>query len=149
VSAIVPALFILHAAAWIVAMDWIPTPLNRNILKSTARERLPGSLIHGAVGGVLAVLAWLEWGPALYLAAGWYSLILAAAYRNWWAPYFFGIHRGEISPQDYSEHYGENARILPAFRGHPIVPDIQHMIIHAAIACAGAISIRAAVASLG
>lgn len=31
-------------------MDWLPTPLNQNILRTAPTERLPGTLIHAPMG---------------------------------------------------------------------------------------------------
>ena len=38
--------------AVIVAMDWVPTPLNRNIEGGDAAARIPGTLVHGGACAV-------------------------------------------------------------------------------------------------
>ncbi len=70
------ALASVAAEALIVAMDWIPTPLNRNIRLIPARDRVPST---GS---------------------------------------------------------------LPRIRNHPVVPDLQHTVIHLAVLTAAALGWR-------
>ena len=133
---VVAAIAIGVATGSIVLMDWVPTPLNRNIAYSTARERLPGSLIHLAIGILLLSLCGIGFEPALVVAAIWHGVVLALAARNWWVPYFFDRYPGEITPEVYAHQYRRNLIVLPAFRGHAVIPDLQHMVIHASIASA-------------
>jgi len=119
----------------IVAMDWVPTPLNRNIAFSEPAARVPGSVIHGCVCAAVCLLLarqsrWhVRWAAGL--AAGWFALVLASAILNWWVPYVAGRYPGEIDPVTYAAEYASNVRVLPAWPGHPVVPDLQHLLIHA------------------
>ena len=133
--------------AVIVFMDWVPTPLNRNIAHTTAAERLPGTLIHGLTGtGVfVAILLGRRW--PIVAGAVWYSVVLVSAIANWWVPYLFGVYPGEISLDSYLEEYRDNVTVLPSFRGHPVVPDVQHMLIHAGLLLSCVLSWRALVMS--
>jgi hypothetical protein len=63
--------------AVIVAMDWVPTPLNRNIAHTPPAERIPGTLVHG-VACVLACLA-LARGPRWAQHTLIHALVLASA----------------------------------------------------------------------
>jgi hypothetical protein len=141
----VAAIAIGLATASIMVMDWVPGPLNRNIAFSAARERLPGSLIHVTIGVVLAPACWIGFEPTLVVAAIWYGIVLTLAVRNWWVPYFLDRYPGEITPEVYATQYRRNLVVLPAFRGYPVIPDVQHMVIHALIASASILSLVAAV----
>jgi hypothetical protein len=117
--------------AFIVAMDWLPTPLNRNIAHVDAAQRLPGTLIHGlACAAVCLVLAR---GPrwAQRMAPVWFAAVLASAVLNWWVPYVAGSYPGEIDPRTFTDEYAANLSLLPMWAGHPVVPDVQHTLIHA------------------
>ena len=118
-----------------VTMDWIPNPLNPNLAHTSAPERLPGTLIHAGVGlGVVA--ATLAQRPRLMLGGAlWYTVVLVSAALNWWLPYLTGITVGEVDETTIRE-YADNPRILPMFDGRPIVPDVQHLLIHASILAA-------------
>jgi hypothetical protein len=121
------------ATALIVAMDWLPTPLNRNIVGMAAKTRIPSTAIHGSVG-VLFVSANLAlWTWVVLAAALWYGLVLVQGIRNWWVAYLFGIHQGEITPEEYRGHYAGNLRFLPRIGDHPVIPDVQHTLIHLAL----------------
>jgi hypothetical protein len=130
--------------AVIVAMDWVPTPLNRNIEHGDAAERIPGTLIHG-VACVLACLA-LARGPrwAQRLVPAWFTLVLASAVLNWWVPYLLGRYPGEIDPQTFEQEYATNLSFLPAVADHPVVPDVQHTLIHALVLASAVLSARVA-----
>lgn len=117
----------------IVLMDWLPTPLNQNILRTAPAERLPGTLIHASMGvGIfVANLAGRRW---LIFAGGvWYSIVLVSAILNWWVPYLFGIYPGEIALDTYLEEYSANLTLLPRLFGNPVVPDVQHSLIHLSV----------------
>jgi hypothetical protein len=73
------------------------------------------------------------------LGAGWYTVVLVAACLNWWLPYLTGITVGEIDDTTIQE-YAANPRVLPDIEGRPITPDVQHLVIHASIAGACALS---------
>jgi hypothetical protein len=124
----------------IILMDWVPTPLNRNISGMTTRERLPSTVIHGLLGVLFVSANLLEWTWVVLLGAIWYSLVLAQAIRNWWVAYLFGIYGGEITPEDFRDHYSDNVRILPKVGDHPVVPDLQHVLIHVSVLFAAALS---------
>ena len=116
--------------AFLVVMDWVPTPLNRNIAVSTPAERLPGTLIHGLVGiGVCASLLLGRRRP-IFAGAIWYSAVLVSALANWWMPYLLGIYPGEIRPATYQREYGDNLTVLPPILDHPVIPDLQHSLLH-------------------
>lgn len=119
--------------ALIVIMDWVPTPLNRNIAGASVRSRLPGTVIHLVVGvGVIVVdLVLPRWGAVI--GGVWFSAVLAVAVVNWWLPYLAGVTVGEIDLATYRREYAANPRVLPRIADHEIVPDIQHMLIHAAL----------------
>ena len=131
---------IIVMVALIAFMDWIPTPLNRNIQGMSVRERLPSTLIHSTIGFVFAIsnLLVLKW--IIFVGAIWFSVVLLAAIRNWWIAYFAGHYLGEITPEIYSQHYAQNLRILPRFRNNPVIPDVQHMSIHLAVLLASLLS---------
>ena len=124
----------------IIFMDWVPTPLNRNISGMTTRERIPSSAIHGAMGVLFASANLLHWTWVVLAGALWYSVVLAQAIRNWWLAYLFGIHSGEISPDNYRQHYARNVRFLPRVGDHPVVPDVQHVLIHLSVLGAAGLS---------
>lgn len=126
----------------VLVMDWVPTELNRNLRGMSLRERLPSTIIHSTLGllfagGNLADIRWL-----ILAGAFWYSVVSVAAVRNWWIPYAFGLHWGEITPEIYRQHYAGNLRVLPRFRNHPVIPDLQHMLIHLSLFTATALSWR-------
>jgi hypothetical protein len=134
------ALAIVVMLAVITFMDWVPTPLNRNIHGMSVRERLPSTLIHGTVGFIAAlanlfVVKWL-----IVIGALWFSVVLFAAIRNWWVAYFAGVHTGEITPEIYAQHYAKNLTVLPRFNGHPMIPDVQHTLIHLTVLAACVLS---------
>ncbi|KAI8899785.1 hypothetical protein BC833DRAFT_584281 [Globomyces pollinis-pini] len=113
-----------------VFFDWIPTKLNRNIETMTVKERLPSTVIHGSLGLFFSIVHALNWKWVVFVGSIWYSFILVMAVINWWIPYFFGIHYGEITVEDYDNHYANNLIILPRIGNNPIVPDVQHTLIH-------------------
>lgn len=127
------AISIFVMVAMIVFMDWIPTPLNRNIQGMSIRERLPGTIIHSVIGLSVAITNLLTYKWLIFVGAIWFSIILIVAIRNWWVAYFAGRYPGEITPEIYSQHYSHNFRILPPFKNNPVIPDVQHMLIHLAI----------------
>ena len=133
--------------AVIVFMDWVPTPLNRNIAHTTAAERLSGTLIHGLIGTGVFVANLLGRRWPIVTSAVWYSVVLVSAIANWWVPYVFGVYPGEISPDTYLEEYDDNLTVLLPFRGHPVVPDVQHTLIHAGLLLSCVLSWRALVTS--
>jgi hypothetical protein len=124
----------------IVFMDWVPTPLNRNISGMTNRERIPSSAVHGALGAVFALANGLDLTWVVLVGALWYSVVLAQGIRNWWLAYLFGIHSGEITPDNYQQHYARNVRFLPRIGDHPVVPDVQHVLIHLSVLGAAVLS---------
>lgn len=134
----VAAASILVMVAVTVFMDWVPTRLNRNLRGMTVRERLPSTVIHSTLGLVFSAanIALLRWG--MLLGAVWYTVVLIAAMRNWWLPYFFGVHVGEITPEIYRRRYEQNVRVLPRVKKNPVVPDVQHMLIHLTVLFAAA-----------
>lgn len=131
----------------IVAMDWIPTPLNRNIGCVDAAQRIPGTLIHGTAC-VLAGLA-LARGPrwARLVVPAWFALVLTSAVLNWWVPYLAGVYPGEIDPRIFAREYADNLSFLPTWAGHPVVPDAQHTLIHVLLLLSVALSARVAFGS--
>lgn len=129
---IAAAISIVAMAAVVVVMDWVPTALNRNIRGMTIRERLPSTLIHSTLGAAFAVGNLLATKMVIAAGAVWYTVVLFAAVRNWWLPYFAGRYWGEITPQIYADHYARNVRVLPRFKNNPVIPDLQHMLIHSA-----------------
>ena len=119
--------------AVIVFMDWVPTALNRNIDGMPVQDRLAGSAIHTCAGMTAAIfhLSGRRW---LTLAgATWFSVVLTSAGLNWWMPYLVGISPGEIDPKTFMQEYGRNLSVLPRIADHVVVPDVQHMLIHASV----------------
>src|SRR3954454_5012224 len=49
------------ATGLIVAIDWLPTPMNRNTSGMPATARLPSTAIHGSIGILLASANLLRW----------------------------------------------------------------------------------------
>jgi hypothetical protein len=133
------------ATGLIVVMDWVPTPLNRNIGTVSVRERLPSTLIHGTIGAVLATLCALHIWLSALIAGTWYALVFSIAFSNWWVPYFAGSYPGEVTPEVYARDYSGNMQVLRPFRANPVVPDLQHILIHAAVAGASLASFAAAI----
>ncbi|KAF0689014.1 Aste57867_19490 [Aphanomyces stellatus] len=132
----------------ILAFDWIPTPLNRNILHSSPRDRLPSTLIHGTIGFLFAACLSFHLHWAAIFSTVWYAIVLVAALFNWWLPYVFGIHRGEITVQAYVAEYSDNLTLLaPLHKDHVIVPDVQHSLIHIAVVVSLVTSVAAIIAS--
>ena len=124
----------------IIFMDWVPTPLNRNISGMTDRERIPSSAIHGTLGVLFISANLMHWTWVVLVGAIWYSVVLAQAIRNWWLAYLFGIYSGEITPDAYRQHYSRNVSVLPRVGDHPVVPDVQHMLIHLSVLGAAVLS---------
>jgi hypothetical protein len=56
--------------------------------------------------------------------------VTVAALNNWWVPYFSGAASGEVTPETYEAEYSGNLRLLPPVSDHPVVPDVQHTLIH-------------------
>jgi hypothetical protein len=134
------ALAIAIASGLIIFMDWVPTPLNRNILAMSVRERIPSTVIHGSLGALYVSPNLMRWTWIVMSSALWYSIVLAQGVRNWWLAYLFGIHSGEISPVDYQEHYSSNTRLLPQLGDHPVIPDVQQVLIHLSVLGAAVLS---------
>lgn len=134
------ALSIFVTVAIIVFMDWIPTPLNQNIQGMSVRERLPSTIIHSVMGVGFAIFNLLTLKWLIFVGAIWFSIILLVAVRNWWVAYFAGRYPGEITPEIYAQHYSQNLRILPPIKNNPVVPDVQHMLIHLAVLSASLFS---------
>lgn len=128
------------ATGIIIFMDWVPTPLNRNISAMTYQERVPSTAIHGLLGVLFVSANLLDWTWVVLAGALWYSVVLAQGIRNWWWAYLFGIHGGEITPEIYRAHYSSNIRFLPRINGHPVIPDVQHVLIHLTLLVAAVLS---------
>lgn len=134
------AVTVAATTAFLILMDWLPTPLNRNIDHTAPLERLPSSVIHGAAGVVFTVSLARRWRWPTFVAAVWYSLVSLAALNNWWVPYVFGTTSGEVTPESYEAEYADNLRVLPPFAGHPVVPDVQHTLIHLGLLASAVLS---------
>ena len=128
----------------IVAMDWVPTALNRNIVHVDAAQRLPGTLVHGVAcaSAGLVLLRGPRW--AQRVVPVWFGVVLTSAALNWWVPYVTGRYPGEISPEVFAREYAGNLRVLPTWPGHPVVPDVQHSLIHGLVLASLVTSARAA-----
>lgn len=124
---------IICMIAIIVLMDWVPTPFNRNINGISVSARLPSTIIHSSIGAIFVVVNILTLKWAIFGGAVWFSIISIVAVINWWLPYLAGVHWGEINPEVYERHYANNITVLPPIKGHPIVPDVQHTLIHLAV----------------
>jgi hypothetical protein len=122
--------------AIIAFMDWVPTSLNRNIVGMSVRERLPSSIIHSTLGLGFALANALAWKWVILIGAVWFSVVLVAAIRNRWIAYFLGVHQEEITPEIYAQHYAQNLVVLPRFKQNPVIPDLQHTLIHLAVLAA-------------
>ena len=120
-------------SAVIVFMDWVPTALNYNIHEMTVQDRLPGSVIHTCAG--IATAVFLLSGRWWLIVAGatWFSIVSISAALNWWVPYLFGVSPGEVDPETFMQEYSHNASVLPRIADHGVVPDLQHMLIHASV----------------
>ena len=115
-----------------VAMDWVRTPLNRNITSTPAGDRLPGTLIHCATGAAVIAADLGRRRMLILPGALWYTAVLVSAGINWWLPYLTGVTIGEIDSDDV-DAYAANVRVLPPIGDHAVVPDVQHMLIHASV----------------
>jgi hypothetical protein len=84
--------------------------------------------------------------PALDAAAGArvVTLVFASAVLNWWVPYLAGIDPGEIDPKTFAQEYADSVSVLPPIAGHPVVPDVQYMLIHALVLSSAVLSARVA-----
>jgi hypothetical protein len=134
------AIAIVVETSLIIFMDWVPTSLNRNISGMTSKERIPSSAIHGTLGVLFISANLMHWTWVVLVGAIWYSVVLAQAIRNWWLAYLFGIYSGEITPDTYQQHYSRNVSVLPRVGDHPVVPDVQHMLIHLSVLAAAVLS---------
>ena len=134
------AIAIVVETGLIIFMDWVPTPLNRNISGMTSKERIPSSVIHGTLGALFISANLMHWTWVVLVGAIWYSVVLAQAIRNWWLAYLFDIYSGEITPDSYQQHYSRNVSVLPRVGDHPVVPDVQHMLIHLSVLGAAVLS---------
>jgi hypothetical protein len=121
------------ATILIIFMDWVPTALNRNIFSMSAPERIPSTVIHGSLGVSFVSANLLPWKWIVLVGAVWYTLVLVQGIRNWWVAYLFDVYGGEINPESYRDHYASNARFLSAIGQHPVIPDVQHVLIHVAV----------------
>ena len=121
------------AVGLMVFFDWVPTPLNRNINAASVRDRLVGNLIHVPIGALVVTGLQLQWRWVVLAGAIWYSVVLVTAFLNWWLPWLTGITRGEITEESYEREYAQNVTVLPRLGRGPIVPDLQHMLIHLAV----------------
>ena len=144
---LVTALVVVLTGVVIVVMDWVPTPLNRNIDTVGAAQRIPGTLIHGTVCALsgLVLLRGPRW--AQRLVPVWFAVVLASAVLNWWVPYVMGVYPGEIDPGIFEREYATNLSLLPTWPGHPVVPDVQHVVIHTLLAMSLVLAIRVAISS--
>lgn len=124
----------------IVFLDWVPTPLNRNILQTPPRTRLPSTVIHAATGAAVVTCHLLGRRRLALAGALWYSVVSASAALNWWVPYALGIHSGEVDPTSFQREYAGNVSVLPRIGDHLVVPDLQHLILHTSIGTSCALS---------
>lgn len=124
------------AVGLIVFFDWVPTPLNRNIKKARVRDRLIGDLIHVPAGALVVTALQLSWRWVVLAGAIWYSIVLISGIVNWWIPWLTGVRRGEITEELYERDYANNTTVLPRLGHSPIVPDVQHTLIHLAVLAA-------------
>ena len=124
------------AVGLIVFFDWVPTPLNRNIRGAPVRDRLIGNLIHVPIGVLVVVALNRGWRWVVLAGAIWYSIVLITAIVNWWLPWLAGLRVGEITAEAYEREYADNVTILPRLGRSPIVPDLQHTLIHLAVLAA-------------
>jgi hypothetical protein len=134
------AISIILMVLVIIFMDWVPTSLNHNIKGMSVRERLPSTLIHSSLGLIFAIANVLALKWVILVGAVWFSTVLIIAIGNWWVAYFAGVHLGEITPEVYSQYYAQNLRLLPRFNGNPVIPDVQHMLIHLTVLTTGLLS---------
>lgn len=96
--------------------------------------RPPGSLVHAATGTAIATLH-LVGGHRLALAgAAWYTVVATSAAPSWWLPYLFDVQRGEVDDATFAAEYAGNLTVLPRIGDHPVTPDVQHLLIHGAVA---------------
>lgn len=124
------------AVGLIVFFDWVPTPLNRNIRGAPVRGRLIGDLIHVPIGVLVVTALRLGWRWVVLAGAIWYSIVLVIGIVNWWIPWLTGVRRGEITEQAFEQEYAQNVTVLPRLGSSPIVPDVQHTLIHLAVLAA-------------
>ncbi|KAI9346294.1 hypothetical protein BDR26DRAFT_1005419 [Obelidium mucronatum] len=66
-------------------------------------------------------------------STAWFALVLLAAVAKWWLPFFCGVHVGELTPARFADEYADNVTVLRPVRGHAVVPDAQHSLLHAAL----------------
>jgi hypothetical protein len=125
------------AVGLIVFFDWVPTPLNRNIQGASVRDRLIGDLVHVPVGVLVIIALQQGWRWVVLAGAIWYSIVLIIGIVNWWVPWLTGVRRGEITEEAYEREYARNVTVLPRLGRSPIVPDVQHTLIHLAVLAAG------------
>ena len=130
-SPVIPPLTLM--VSLLIFFDWVPTSLKRNILLISPKDRLPNTLIHGILGIIFFLGQFYHIFVLQILCALWYSILLATVITNWWIPYLLNRHPGTISPDVFRELYSKNLTILPNIRNHPIVPGLQHILIHVSI----------------
>ena len=120
-------------SAVIVFMDWVPTALNDNIHEMSVQDRLVGSVIHTCAGIAVAVFHLSGRWWLILVGATWYSIVLTSAALNWWMPYLVGVSPGEVDPRTFMQEYSRNVSVLPQIADHVVVPDLQHLLIHASV----------------
>jgi hypothetical protein len=120
-------------SAVIVFMDWVPTALNNNIHEMTVQDRLVGSVIHTCAGIAVAVFHLSGSWWLIVAGATWFSIVLVSAALNWWVPYLFGASPWEVDSETFMQEYSGNVSVLPRIADHVVVPDVQHMLIHASV----------------
>jgi hypothetical protein len=127
---------VVVAVGLILFFDWVPTTLNRNIASASVRDRLVGDLIHVPIGALVVVALLHQWRWMVFAGAIWFSFVLVMGIVNWWLPWLSGITVGEITVEVYNRQYVDNVRVLPQLGRSPIVPDVQHTLIHLAVLAA-------------
>ena len=108
-----------------------PDGAQLHIHEMTVQDRLPGSVIH-TCAGIAAGVFLLSAGGGSSWRCNLFSIVLISAALNWWAPTCSASVRGKSIRNLYAG-IQPNASVLPRIADHVVVPDLQHMLIHASV----------------
>ena len=110
--------------------EWIDLALYNHVRGVTLGQHVASTIVAGlpAATGTIALATGLRW-LAIVSTIAWGVLLLTEV-LNWWVPYLFARYPWEVNPDSYAKWgLDKTHKLLPPFRGHPVVPDTQHLIV--------------------
>jgi hypothetical protein len=129
-----------------VVTEWIDLAPYNHVRGVTLGQHVASTLVTAVplASSLTAFALELRW-LAIIAAVAW-GLLFLAEICNWWIPYLFARYPWEVNPETYATWgFDRTYKLLPPFRGHPVVPDAQHLVVMALTGAALATQICAIV----